>query len=250
MKLGIPAIHGTIDRRILVNFRVAPETLQCILPEPFRVKKVRGWGIGGICLIRLKAMRPRFVPAGFGFDSENAAHRIAVEWDQNGVRREGVFIPRRDTSARFQTWIGGRIFPGVHHLADFEVDERGDDFRVEMRSRDGSAQVFVEARRANNLPATSIFQSLSEASEFFQRGSLGFSSTPVRDRFEGLELHSHRWEVTPLSVERVKSSFFDDETHFPEGTVEFDSALLMRGIDHEWIGRGTMNGNCDCGTTV
>ncbi|HEY9510197.1 MAG TPA: hypothetical protein VIV82_10080, partial [Verrucomicrobiae bacterium] len=207
-------------------------------------------GIAGICMIRLKGMRPRFAPASFGFGSENAAHRIAVEWDQNGVRREGVFIPRRDTSARIQTWIGGRLFPGVHHLADFEVDERGDDFRVEMRSRDGSASVLVEAQRVNSLPATSIFGSLAEISEFFERGSLGYSNTRVHGRFEGLELHSFGWEVTPLSVERVSSSFFEDEKHFPAGTVEFDSALLMRGIEHEWLGRETLFGSCECLETL
>src|SRR2546429_6162423 len=43
--------------------------------------------------------------------SENAAHRIAAEWKAEGVRREGVFIPRRDTNARVNVWAGGRLFP-------------------------------------------------------------------------------------------------------------------------------------------
>lgn len=250
MKLESPAIRGTIDRRILVNFRVAPETLQQILPEPFRVKEVHGWGIAGICMIRLKGMRPRFVPATFGFGSENAAHRIAVEWDQNGETREGVFIPRRDTSARIQTWIGGRIFPGIHHLANFEVEECGKKLRVSMRSHDGSARVLVEAQVVDELPTTSIFKSLTEISEFFERGSLGFSNTSIPGRFEGLELHSFHWNVTPLSVELVSSSFFEDRKRFPAGTVELDSALLMRGIEHEWLGRGTLHGNCECLKTL
>ncbi|MCB1042995.1 MAG: hypothetical protein KDC35_08660 [Acidobacteria bacterium] len=43
--------------------------------------------------------------------------------------------------------------------------------------------------------------------------------------------------MTPLVVDDLYSSFFEDERLFPVGTVQFDSALLMRGIDHEWLAR-------------
>src|SRR4051812_28065039 len=106
--MQIPVIRGTIERRILVNYRVDPDVLRTLLPAPFRPKLVRGFGIAGICLIRLKHVRPKFWPAAIGVQSENAAHRIAVEWDDNGVLREGVFIPRRDTNSRFNSLLGGR----------------------------------------------------------------------------------------------------------------------------------------------
>ena len=35
----------------------------------------------------------------------------------------------------------------------------------------------------------------------------------------------------------MRSSVFEDESLFPRGSTEFDSALLMRGIEHEWHGR-------------
>src|ERR1700692_2401811 len=101
--MQIPVIRGIIDRRILVNFRVDPDVLARIVPAPFRPKLVKGAGMAGVCLIRLKGIRPRVVPAVMGISSENAAHRIAVEWDQGGETKEGVFIPRRDTSSRLNT---------------------------------------------------------------------------------------------------------------------------------------------------
>ena len=48
-----------------------------------------------------------------------------------------------------------------------------------------------------------------------------------------------------LILERVESSFFADRTLFPEGTAQFDSAFLMRGIKHEWHSRGQMVCNHD-----
>ena len=58
--MHIPVIRGLIDRRILVNFQVMPEVLSAILPLPFRPKLVDGMGVAGICLIRLKHIRPGF----------------------------------------------------------------------------------------------------------------------------------------------------------------------------------------------
>src|SRR5262245_8576944 len=98
--MELPVIRGLIERRILANYRVDPVVLAAQLPAPFRPKVVNGWGIAGICLIRLAQVRPAGFPRWCGVSSENAAHRVAVEWDDNGAVREGVYIRRRDTDSR------------------------------------------------------------------------------------------------------------------------------------------------------
>lgn len=235
--MQIPVIRGLIDRRILVNYRVKPDVLARLLPAPFRPKLVNGSGMAGVCLIRLNHLRPHFLPAFVGLSSENAAHRIAVEWDENGETKEGVFVPRRDTSSRINTLLGGRLFPGMHSHANFQVQEHDDHFRVELTSDDQHTHLLVEGDAAEELPSTSVFGSLAEASGFFERGSLGYSVTAKPGKFDGLELRSFNWHVRPLDVTNVKSSFFEDRELFPPGSVEFDCALLMQGIDHEWHGR-------------
>jgi Uncharacterized conserved protein (COG2071) len=235
--MKVPVIQGVIDRRILVNFQVDPEILSKILPSPFHPKLAGDRGMAGVCLIRLKEIRPRRVPARFGISSENAAHRIAVEWSSQGKSHEGVDIPRRDTSSRLNTLLGGRLFPGLHHPARFEVDEKEDRYSVMLRSEDGRVHLEVVGRIVGELPEQSVFKSLEEASAFFEGGSLGYSATPDPGRFDGLELRSLGWRVEPLSVERVYSSFFSNEEIFPKGSVRFDCALLMRGIEHEWHAR-------------
>jgi uncharacterized protein YqjF (DUF2071 family) len=235
--MRIPVIKGVIDRRILANYRIAPEAMARQLPPPFRPKVVHGYAIGGICLIRLKQVRPRFLPLPIGLRSENAAHRIAVEWDNDAGPREGVYIPRRDTDSRLNGLVGGRLFPGEHHHARFTVEESDDRFSVRMRSDDDATSVTVVARLADEFPAGSVFASLDEASAFFEAGSLGYSATRTSGRYDGLELQCRNWSVQPLLVEQVESSFFQDSEKFPQGSVAFDCALLMRGIQHEWQGR-------------
>jgi hypothetical protein len=235
--MSIPTLEGTIDRRLLVNYRVDPTYLQRLLPSPFRPKLIHGMGIAGICLIRLKQIRPQGLPVLLGLSSENAAHRIAVEWEEQGHYREGVYIPRRDTSSQFNTLIGGRLFPGVHHHASFQVTEEDETFSIQIASDDGETRVTVEAQIAAHLPENSIFASLEEASAFFAQGSLGYSATNRREKLDGLELHCKNWKVEPLQVIKAQSSFFDDQERFPSGSAELDCTLLMRAIQHEWYVR-------------
>jgi hypothetical protein len=191
-------------------------------------------------LIRLERLRPAFLPAVIGFTSENAAHRIAVEWDAAGGRREGVFIPRRYSDSRLNQLAGGRLFPGIHHAALFRAWNSDNRFKVEMRSPDGDVFVRVAAQAVDAWPAGSVFQSLSEASAFFEAGSCGWSPNSHEDRFDGMELRTQNWHAEPLLVERAESSFFQNRSAFPPCSIEFDCALLMRGIKHEWHTLGSI----------
>ena len=68
MSLRFPAVHGVIRRRLLED------------------------------------IRPKRFPRMLGLSSGNAAHRMAVLWDEKGGVREG----------------GGRVVPGEHHKATFD----------------------------------------------------------------------------------------------------------------------------------
>ena len=232
--MQMPKVHGVIGRRLLVNFRVDPSVVQRHLPSPFRPKLHEGHAVAGICLIRLEDIRPKRFPRMLGLSSENAAHRIAVLWDDDNGSHEGVYIPRRDTGSLMNHLVGGRLFPGEHHRATFRIEEAGDRIALEMISADGQVQVEVAGRATAELPTTSIFRSVAEASAFFEPGSVGYSATASGRRLDGVVLKTHSWNVAPLAIERVSSTYFADETVFPAGTVTFDCALIMRNIAHEW----------------
>jgi hypothetical protein len=233
--MKFPEIHGLIHRRILINFRVKPEVIQPLLPDPFKPKLLKGWAMAGICLIRLEQIRPGWMPAPIGLCSENAAHRIAVTWmDKENQLQEGVYIPRRDSNSFINHLVGGRLFPGEHHRADFHVHDDGKAVELSVHGLDDSLYVDVRGHATDSLPSTSLFSSLQEASDFFKFGSLGYSDTASGSHLDGISLLTKHWEVKPLSMEFVHSSFFADPEKFPEGSVEFDCALIMRDIQHEW----------------
>jgi len=232
--MHIPVIQGTIRRRILANYRVDPSVVEKLLPRPFRPKLIQQYAMVGICLIRLEHIRPRFFQPAIGIHSENAAHRIAVEWLDHGILREGVYIARRDSDSWVNTLVGGRLFPGEHHHAQFTTIDDHPTVSVHFRSDDHKVQVTVKGHSTPELPGTSVFPSLQLASAFFAGGALGYSVTHDPNLLDGIELKSRMWHVEPLEVEHITSSYFEDATLFPPGAITFDCALLMRNIPHEW----------------
>ncbi|HEX5791516.1 MAG TPA: DUF2071 domain-containing protein [Luteolibacter sp.] len=240
--MNIPTITGIIRRRILVNYRADAAVVQAQLPSNFRPKLFQGQAIVGICLIRLEQIRPQGMPAIIGIASENAAHRVAVEWqDEQGQAREGVFISRRDTDSQLNALAGGRLFPGVHHLSRFDVsDEAG---RITLRVQtEGQEQPLVDlvATETDAFPADSIFANLEASSRFFEAGCVGYSVRPDSCILDGLLLEVSGWSVSPLKVESVHSAYFDNPALYPAGSATFDHALIMRDIAHLWKARPQM----------
>ena len=231
--MKLPKIKGIIDRRILINYQVEKQVIEKFLPSPFQPKLINGKGIAGICLIRLKEIRPTWLPKQIGISSENGAHRIAVEWIEDGKLKEGVYIPRRDTSSILNSLAGGTIFPGTHHLAKFIVKETQNSYEVSFTSKDKTS-LSIKARDTELWNEKSVFENLEAVSSFFENGSIGYS--PGKRHYDGLQLKTYQWRVSPLKVESVHSTFFDDRNTFPAGSVVFDNALLMKNIAHEWIG--------------
>ena len=206
-------MKGQLERRILVNYRVDPDVLRSVLPAPFKPAVIDGYGIAGICLIRLRT---------YGVTHENAAHRIAVE--------SGVYVPRRDTSSRLVALLGGRVFPGWQHRARFTVDESAPgQYRVEVRSREGDVAITVAAHAADRVMPGSVFATVEEASAFFREAPVGYSATPEAGVYDGVALTADRWAIAPLQLDEVRSSFFD---RLP--TAEPDSAFLMADLRTTW----------------
>jgi uncharacterized protein YqjF (DUF2071 family) len=230
-----PTLEGTIERRLLINYRVDPEVVAGLLPKPLRPQRTAGWAVAGICLLRLSELRPVHFPRFVGQRSENVAHRIAVEWDGPDGIRTGVYINRRDSDSLLNVAVGGRIFPGEHQRATFTVVESADEIEIGVHSQDGQSNIEVHARIVGALKGSELFEDLDAASQFFQQGSIGFSPRSDAASLDVMRLTTDAWAMDALSIESVSSSYFESLTRFPCGTATFDCGLAMREIPVRWL---------------
>ncbi len=212
---------------MLVNYRADRETLDSLVPEPFRAVEVdEGEGIGGVCLMRINDARLGSLPTAFGVSSENATHRIAVEWEDDGTKRRGVFVPCRHTSSRLAAAASGRLVPGEQERAEFRVRERFDEYEVRVES---DTEYFrVKARESDEMPESSVFDSFDEAEEFFRNETVGYAACGTG--IEGVELcfDDSEWEMRPLEIVEARSSFFEKL----DGS-SYDSAFVVSDLDQQ-----------------
>ncbi|MBN8206112.1 DUF2071 domain-containing protein [Microbacterium esteraromaticum] len=229
MTITTPRMAATIERRLLVNYRVQPDAIAPILPDGLRPQLVDGSAVAGVCLIRLAHFRPAWFAPRAGHRSESAAHRIAVEWDGPRGVRTGVFIPRRHSASRLARAAGGRVFPGVHEAARVTSIESHDSVHVTVSSTDLRVDVAVDVAESADF-RSSLFADVDQASEFFRKDAVGLSPTRSPG-LEGLRLDTDAWRVQPGHIRHAASSFFDG---LPTGAAELDHVLIMRAVPVVW----------------
>lgn len=232
-----PTIESTIERRLLVNFGADPTVVQALLPAGFRPALVRDAAVVGICILRLANVRPTGTRVPFGVRSESAAHRMAVEWDaDDGTTALGVYVPRRDTSSRLSSLLGGRVLAGVLRHADISVEERRGHLSVHVDGEDG-LRLEVVARETSTW-SSGLFASVEEASAFFHEGCVAYSPNPRHQAIDGVQLDSTAWIGSPMEVMRLHSSVLSDTHLFPTGSLVYDSALIVRDVRATWRSAG------------
>lgn len=171
--------------------------------------------------------RAKFAPQ-IGWGAENAAHRIAVYWEDAHGTHQGVYVPQRRGASWLAIAAGGRISPGVHEYGRFEgsKSESRICIAVTPRNTTGIADVAVTGTFASDL-----FPTIADASRFVQAGAIGWSPTRNGLGQQGLHLTTDSWRVDAGEVLEVQSSFFDA---LRPGSAPLDSMLVMREVPITW----------------
>ena len=79
-----------------------------------------------------------------------------------------------DMRPRLHAFGGGKVFPGNLTFSKFTVDETERSYHVSFTTDDDSVDVLVDEVDAT-FPADSVFSTIEEASEFFEKDNVGYS---------------------------------------------------------------------------
>ncbi len=132
------------------------------------------------------------------------------------------------------------MFPGVYSKANFDVSVSENLYSVRIENKEKEVIVSICAEVVPELPEGSVFGSTEEVSDFFKTGNIGWSSKEESSQFDAIELKAVEWRMEPLKVKKSYSAYFSDTSRFPEGSVEFDSAMIMRDLKHSWVSRDNL----------
>jgi hypothetical protein len=144
----VPAVLGTLRRRLLVNAVVDPDEAVRHLPLGVRPHVTPTGTVVGCCLLDIEHLRPARVPAALGIAQRAAAHRISAEWENDdGELVVGVYVPERRTGSRLAVALGGRWFPGVHRSAKVALHDTSESFTWSVHGGDFGIDVTVTTAR-------------------------------------------------------------------------------------------------------
>jgi hypothetical protein len=75
----------------------------------------------------------------------------------------------RHTNSRLILMAGGRLFPGVHQRATFDVSDTGAGIDISIRSAAGDMDVALRGKAAGELPEGSTFPLIGRRIRVFPR---------------------------------------------------------------------------------
>ena len=196
-----PALRGRIDRRISVFYRLDPMAARSLLPAPLRPRLVRGWALGGVCILRLARMRPRMLPIPLGLASELAWHRIAVEWEEEGRPMHGHYLLRSETDSRLAPFPGARLVPSPDDCTRIEVRSSDAALTARVESGDGTTDLDLAAS-LGSWRSDALFKSANAARASIASGHVVWDGDE-QGELEGVELRSTGGTAQGLEVVRL-----------------------------------------------
>jgi len=225
-----PAVSGVVESRILVNFRVGLDTLDTVLPEPFRGREVgeTGVGIGTVCFTKVTKARPWFVPESLSVGFETATHRISAAVEGEGGTTFCVYVPQREVSSRFCSVVGGFLLPTDFDRAEFQTKENDGARLIRADGIKFAGAKMYETDR-DGVNDDSVFYSLESASKFLCEGGVEYSKSG--GGYGGVEFRTDETIIEPIDVTEAHSSYFE------KMGARFDSAFRMRDVEGKWIPR-------------
>jgi hypothetical protein len=216
-------VQATIRSRLLVNALVDPDEAARHLPDRVRPHATGGGTIVGCCLVDIAGARPVRIPATMGTSFLAAAHRIAVEWDDERTTTVGVYVPLRLTPSRAAVALGGRVFPGVHGRASIRLTDDGR--RVAWSVDAGESYSVLVDASAHAAPPSAPCEPIGAT-------CLGaeFGLSPGHDgALEVARMRPSHRQAQAVDVDHLESAFLASFA-----TAEPAPSYVVRDVDVTW----------------
>jgi len=224
------SVTGYVPVRFLATYRCEAARLRQLVPAPFTLDTIGGFGFVSVCALEVRQMGIVGLPSALRFDNREFLYRLAIRF-----RDEPTFLTlRSDVSAAQLAWLGRHFSHYRPHLGTFSFADRDGRVRIECSSPSGTDDATFEAAhdeapRASN----SIFSSAEHAADFLLGMGFSADATPAgRVRIQPIE--HDPWKARFVRVHEARFAFLDRLAGELGCRFEYDSTLATHGIRQTW----------------
>jgi uncharacterized protein YqjF (DUF2071 family) len=218
----------------LVNFAVAPDVLQALLPPPLTPALHNGSAFLAVVIADMDRMRPAFLPHFLGVNYRQVAYRAIVECE--GER--GVYFLRSDAGSDLMCRLGNLMSDFRFHFADISHQKNETVFRYDLTSySEDPADIhalFDLSQSSHTLPPTSRFASLPEAQKFLVELYTAFVVHGPRVKIRTLRVERGNLDIAVVPDRTQVYEFMQCSAAFPEGSATVDSIFYIGTLPYYW----------------
>lgn len=210
---------GTIGRCWLFTYQTPAEEARALVPRELELVTRGGCAFWNIVVCRIRAMRPRPLPALLGMTYWHVAYRLYVRFHPPaGEPIEGIYFARSDCDRPLITALGNLLTDYVFHTAAILVSEKPPHLHLSIRSPDAPAEATLDPTQTPaQLPPHSVFASLEEAAAFLKYKPAGISVDPKgRVNIVTITRDASAWKSRLIEVVSAEWKFFEGKTVRPE----------------------------------
>jgi uncharacterized protein DUF2071 len=228
---------GAIERCWLFAYQTPAEEARALVPRELELVTRDDCAFWSIVVCRLRAMRPKGLPAFLGVSYWHVAYRFYVRFQPvSGPPVEGLYFLRSDCDSRLMAWMGNRLTDFNFHPASIAVSEQAPLLHITIQSPDCPAEVALDRAKPPRISAHSLFSSLEEAAAFLKYKPFGISITPSgRANVVAIRRDEAAWKSRLVHVVSADWRFFEGKAVRPEICYE------VAPIDYRW-NRGRVYG--------
>ena len=231
----IPPVRARLAERLIFNFRLPPEAMARLLPEPWLAPQVvNGFGIASFCMLDLRGITVAPLPTALGLPSISCAPRFGVVDLSASPPQPAVYVTERWSSSAFGSWFTSLGFSAPHPHARATWQRTGDAAQVSVVSRRRGPVVSARVRRAETF-RSAAFESAAAFAAFLAEGVSSYGLSRYPGRLTKVDLHKADNTYTPLAVDELDGPVIRE---WQAAGGVFDSAFRTSGGRYEWTYHG------------
>lgn len=206
---------GELHEVRLINFSVEKEEILPLLPEGLQARDFKGRALISMVNVKLRNMRPSFMPAALHFDYQHIGFRLLVDDSKyNDGTAKGIYFLRSFTDKQLMVQ-GGSWFTN-YNLEKACLEEHGNAFQLTQNDK------FLKYKLLDEQPVQ-VNEELKQ-----MVGALDRAYSFIGDELMRVKIMRERWPIEWISCEDFETNFFK--------TARLEGAFQVREVIHyEWL---------------